>query len=46
MSQIYNYQNRNVKSFLNILYNEGVEKSQYLTDSDVEEILTIHLFII
>ena len=40
MSQKYNYQNRNVKSFLNILYNEGVEKSKYLTNSDVEEILT------
>ena len=36
----YNYQNRNVQSFLNILYNQGLGKSKYLTDDEVEEILT------
>lgn len=36
----YNYQNRNVHSFLNILYNEGLNKSKYLSDSEVEEIVT------
>jgi len=36
----YNYQNRNIQSFLNILYNEGLEKSKHLSDSEVEEIIT------
>jgi len=36
----YNYRNRDVESFLNILYNEGLEKSKYLTDTEVVEILT------
>jgi abortive infection bacteriophage resistance protein len=36
----YNYKNRNVQSFLNILYNEGLGKSKYLSDSEVEEILS------
>lgn len=36
----YNYRNINVQSFLNIHYNEGLERSKYLSDSNIEEIVT------
>lgn len=36
----YTYQNENITSFLNILYNEKVEKSKYLSDNEIAEILT------
>jgi abortive infection bacteriophage resistance protein len=36
----YDYQNRNVDSFLNILYNEGLTRSKYLTDDEIKEIIT------
>lgn len=36
----YDYQNRNIHSFLNILYNEGLRKSKYLSTNEIEEIIS------
>jgi len=35
----YTYQNRTIEGFLNTLYNEGLAKSKYLSDTEIEKII-------